>query len=71
VVAGQPEFGLPLFVTDELLTGADDEELLRGPRLPDSKAREYCLARQYSGLGNDALPVDCKFPRRPMGPWLR
>jgi hypothetical protein len=35
----------------------DDEEV---PRVPDSKARQKCLARQYSG--HDALPADCKSP---------
>jgi hypothetical protein len=29
-------------------------------RVPDSKARQYCLARRYSG--HDALPADCKVP---------
>jgi hypothetical protein len=49
-----------------LFTGADDEKVLRVPSVPGSKAPEYCLAQQYSGLGNDALPADCKFPR---GQW--
>jgi len=40
-----------------LLSRADDEEVLR---VPDSKARQKCLARQYSGDG--ALPAGCKFP---------
>ena len=52
-------------------TGADDEKVLRVPSVPGSKAPEYCLAQQYSGLGNDALPADCKFPMRPLGPLLR
>jgi hypothetical protein len=39
------------------LSGAADEEV---PRVPDSKARQKCLARQYSG--DDALPAGCKFP---------
>jgi hypothetical protein len=46
--------------------GADDEEL---PRVPDSKARQKSLARQYSG--HDALSADCKFPWQPMGWRLR
>ena len=37
-----------------------DEEV---PRVPDSKARQKWLARQYSG--HDALPADCKFPWQP------
>jgi hypothetical protein len=42
---------------DLLLTGAADEEVLR---VPDRKARQKCLARQYSG--DAALPAGCKFP---------
>ena len=41
---------------------ADDEEV---PLVPDSKARQECLARQYSG--DDALPAVCKFPWQPIG----
>jgi hypothetical protein len=39
--------------------------------LPNSKARQSTLARRYSELVNGALPADCKFPRRPLVPWLR
>ena len=48
-----------VLVPDLLLTvGADDEEV---PRVPvHSKARQECLAGQYSG--DDALPADCKVP---------
>ena len=44
-----------------LLLSADNdgEQVLR---VRDSKARESSLARRYSGLRNDALPADCKFP---------
>ena len=60
--------GAVVLVPDVLLTDADDdEEVPRVPRL-HSKARQNCLARQCSGY--DALPADCKFPWRPMGPWL-
>jgi hypothetical protein len=33
------------------------------PRVQDSKARQSCLAGQYSG--HDALPADCKCPWQP------
>jgi hypothetical protein len=42
------------------------------PRVPDSKARQQCLARRHSG--DDARPADCKFPWHLMGRrvrWLR
>ena len=42
----------------------DDEQVPRVPVPEHSKARQYCLARQYSG--HDALPVDCKFPSSPI-----
>ena len=46
---------------------ADDEEV---PRVPGhSKARQQCLARQYSG--HDALPADCKFRWQPIAAELR
>ena len=43
---------------------ADDEQAFR-LSLPNSKARQSSLARQYSELANDALLADCKFPRLP------
>jgi hypothetical protein len=52
-----------VLVPDLLLTDADDDEV---PRVPGhSKARQKCLARQYSG--DDALPADCKVPWHPIG----
>jgi hypothetical protein len=40
------------------------------PRVPGhSKARQQCLARQYSG--HDALPADCKFRWQPIAAELR
>jgi hypothetical protein len=40
------------------------EEVPRVPRFPNSKSRQSCLARQYSG--DDGLrPADCKFRWRP------
>jgi hypothetical protein len=38
-------------------------------RVPDSKARQQCLARRYSG--DDARPADCKFPWQPIGRRIR
>jgi hypothetical protein len=40
------------------------------PRVPDNKARQRCLARQYSD--DDGLrPADCKFPWQPILAALR
>ena len=44
----------------DLVSGGDDEAV---PRVQDSKARQTCLAEQYSGHG--ALPADCKCPWHP------
>ena len=40
----------------DLVSGGDDEAV---PRVQDSKARQTCLAEQYSG--HDALPADCRY----------
>jgi hypothetical protein len=48
----------------------DDDNEQVAPRVPGhSKARQHCLARQYSG--HDALPADCKFPSQSIVASLR